>query len=239
MKKTVSILLVLCFCLGFAACGASAKASSTTPATDSPAASAAPSAPAASDAPAASAAPAAATANAAPSMQSVVDSLNEEELAQRTEEDPSIGIFELGKEENTIIYKLAMDYFQYVIIMAQNDNTESLNAYNRILDILPNMWGSLEKTLSEAYPGLKVKVYLMEDAYSSDVAAVVENGEIVYDIVNGVGTAPKDVKPIIQPEDLPPELQAELDELKNSLNGEAPAGETPAAGTPAPAANNG
>ena len=239
MKKTVSILLVLCFCLGFAACGASAKASSTTPATDSPAASAAPSAPAASDAPAASAAPAAATANAAPSMQSVVDSLNEEELAQRTEEDPSVGVFELGEDENTIIYKLAMDYFQYVIIMAQNDNTESLNAYNRILDILPNMWGSLEKTLSEAYPGLKVKVYLMEDAYSSDVAAVVENGEIVYDIVNGVGTAPKDVKPIIQPEDLPPELQAQLDELKNSLNGEAPAGETPAAGTPAPAANNG
>ena len=239
MKKTVSILLVLCFCLGFAACGASAKASSTTPATDSPAASAAPSAPAASDAPAASAAPAAATANAAPSMQSVVDSLNEEELAQRTEEDPSVGVFELGEDENTIIYKLAMDYFQYVIIMAQNDNTESLNAYNRILDILPNMWGSLEKTLSEAYPGLKVKVYLMEDAYSSDVAAVVENGEIVYDIVNGVGTAPKDVKPIIQPEDLPPELQAELDELKNSLSGEAPAGETPAAGTPAPAANNG
>ena len=244
MKKTVSILLVLCFCLGFAACGASANASSTTPATDSPAASAAPSAPAASDAPAASAAPAAATASAAPSMQSVVDSLNEEELAQRTEEDPSVGVFELGEDENTIIYKLAMDYFQYVIIMAQNDNTESLNAYNRILDILPNMWGSLEKTLSEAYPGLKVKVYLMEDAYSSDVAAVVENGEIVYDIVNGVGTAPKDVKPIIQPEDLPPELQAELDELKNSLNGEAPAGETPAAGTPAagtpaPAANNG
>lgn len=236
MKKTVSILLVLCFCLGFAACGASAKASSTTPATDSPAASAAPSAPAPSDAPSASAAP---TANVAAILQSVVDSLNEEELAQRTEEDPSVGVFELGEDENTIVYKLAMDYFQYVIMMAQSDNTESLNAYNRILDILPNMWGSLEKTLSEAYPGLKVKVYLMSDAYSSEVAAVVENGEIVYDIVNGVGTAPKDVKPIIQPEDLPPELQAQLDEIKNSLNGEAPAGETPAAGTPAPAANNG
>ena len=234
MKKTVSILLVLCFCLGFAACGASAKASSTTPATDSPAASAAPSAPAASDAPAASAAPAAATANAAPSMQSVVDSLNEEELAQRTEEDPSVGVFELGEDENTIIYKLAMDYFQYVIMMAQNGNAESLSAYNRILDILPNMWGSLEKTLSEAHPGLRVLVYLMEDAYSSDVAAVVENGEIVYDVVNGVGTAPKNVKPIIAPEELPPEVQAELDQLKDSLNGEAPAGETPA-----PAASNG
>ena len=247
MKKTVSILLVLCFCLGFAACGASAKASSTTPSTDSPAASAAPSAPAAPDAPAASAVPAASaapTANVAAILQSVVDSLNEEELAQRTEEDPSVGVFELGEDENTIVYKLAMDYFQYVIMMAQSDNTESLNAYNRILDILPNMWGSLEKTLSEAYPGLKVKVYLMSDAYSSEVAAVVENGEIVYDVVNGVGTAPKNVKPIIQPEDLPPELQAELDELKNALNGEAPAegtpaAGTPAAGTPAPAANNG
>ena len=231
MKKTVSILLVLCFCLGFAACGASAKASSNTPATDSPAASAAPSA---SVAPAASAAPASPTPSAAPSLQSLVDSLNEEELAQRTEEDPSVGVFELGEDENTIIYKLAMDYFQYVIMMAQNGNAESLSAYNRILDILPNMWGSLEKTLSEAHPGLRVLVYLMEDAYSSDVAAVVENGEIVYDVVNGVGTAPKNVKPIIAPEELPPEVQAELDQLKDSLNGEAPAGETPA-----PAASNG
>ena len=231
MKKTVSILLVLCFCLGFAACGASAKASSNTPATDSPAASAAPSA---SVAPAASAAPASPTPSAAPSLQSLVDSLNEEELAQRTEEDPSVGVFELGEDENTIIYKLAMDYFQYVIMMAQNGNAESLSAYNRILDILPNMWGSLEQTLSEAHPGLRVLVYLMEDAYSSDVAAVVENGEIVYDVVNGVGTAPKNVKPIITPEELTPELQAELDQLKDSLSGEAPAGETPA-----PAASNG
>ena len=159
-----------------------------------------------------------------------MDSLNTEELAQRTEEDPSVGVFELGKEENTIIYKLAMDYFEYVILMAQSDNAESLNAYNRILDILPNMWGSLEKTLSEAHPGLKVLVYLMTDEYSTDVAAVVENGEIVYDVVNGVGTAPKDVKPIISAEELPPELQAELDEIKQSMA----AGEEPA-----PAASNG
>ena len=228
MKKTVSILLVLCFCLGFAACGSSAKATSATPATDVPAA------PAASSEPAASAQPTPAPTPETVNLQSLVDSLNEEELAQRTEEDPSIGIFELGKEENTIIYKLAMDYFEYVILMAQNDNAESLNAYNRILDILPNMWGSLEKTLSEAYPGLRVLVYLMVDEYSSDVAAIVENGEIVFDLVNGVGTAPTDVKPIIAIEDLPPELQAELDQLKDSLNGEAPAGETPA-----PAANNG
>lgn len=228
MKKTVSILLLLCFCLSLAACGSSAKASSAAPATDVPAASAA------ASEPAATAQPTPAPTPETVSLQPLVDSLNEEELAQRTEEDPSIGIFELGKEENTIVYKLAMDYFEYVILMAESDNAESLNAYNRILDILPNMWGSLEKTLSEAYPGLRVLVYLMKDGYSSDVAAVVENGEIVYDLVNGVGTAPKDVKPIISVEDLPPEVQAELDQMKNSLTGEAPAD-----ATPAPAANNG
>lgn len=228
MKKTVSILLALCLCLGFTACGSSAKASSGTAET------AAPAAPAASAEPAATAQPTPAPTPETVNLQSLVDSLNAEETAQRTEEDPSVGVFELGKEENTIIYKLAMDYFQYVIIMAQGGNAESLSAYNRILDILPNMWGSLEKTLSEAYPGLRVLVYLMKDGYSSDVAAVVENGEIVYDLVNGVGTAPKDVKPIISVGELPPELQAELDQMKNSLTGEAPAD-----ATPAPAANNG
>lgn len=227
MKKTVSILLALCLCLGFTACGSSAKASSGTAET------AAPAAPDASAAPAATAQPTPAPTPETVNLQSLVDSLNAEETAQRTEEDPSVGVFELGKEENTIIYKLAMDYFQYVIIMAQGDNEESLSAYNRILDILPNMWGSLESTLSEAHPGLRVLVYLMSDQYSSEVAAVVENGEIVYDLVNGVGTAPKDVKPIISIEDLPPELQEELNQLREDLANETGTGTAPASAAPA------
>ena len=241
MKKTVSILLVFCFCLGFAACGSSAKASSATPATDV-AASAAPGENAASapSVPAASAQPTPAPTPETANLQSLVDSLNEEELAQRTEEDPSVGVFELGTENNTIIYKFAMHIFQYVILMAQSGDAESVNAYNRLLESLPALEDSLEKALGESQPGLKIKVYLMNDEVSSDVAAVVENGEIVYDLVNGVGTAPENVKPIVVLEDLPPELQAELDQMRNSLNGEAPAGTAaPASATPAPAANNG
>ena len=57
----------------------------------------------------------------------------------------------------------------------------------------------------------------MSDEYSDEVAAVVENGEIIYDLVNGVGTAPKGITPILEAEELPAEVQAKLDELKDSL----------------------
>ena len=164
-----------------------------------------------------------------------MDSLNEEEVSQRTEDDPSIGIFELGSEENTIVYKFAMDIFQYVIMMAEAGDTENLNAYNRLLDSLPGLENSLENALRESEPDLKVIVYLMTDEYSTTVTAIVENGEIVYDMVNGIGTAPKDITPIREPEELPPEVQEKLDELKNNL---AAGAESASAEGSAPA-NNG
>ena len=232
MKKTISILLVLCLSLGLAACGAANKAAAETPvltaaASAAPAATEAPAAPAASETPAAPAASAApeATPPASP-LQMLVDSLNEEEIAQRTEDDPSIGVFELGSEENTIVYKFAMHIFQYVIMMAQAGDAENMNAYNRLLDSLPALENSLENALRESQPDLKVVVYLMTDEYSEEVTAVVENGEIIYDLVNGIGTVPKGVTPILVPEELPPEVQEQLDELKTALSG----------GTAAPAA---
>ena len=234
MKKTVSILLVLCLSLGLVACGASNKAAAATPtatAAPAPAADAAPAssaAPATDAAPAASAAPAPEAAPAVSALQPLVDSLNEEEIAQRTDDDPSIGVFELGSEENTIVYKFAMHIFQYVIMMAQAGDAENLNAYNRLLDSLPALENSLENALRESQPDLKVIVYLMTDEFSKEVTAVVENGEIVYDLVNGIGTAPTGVEPILVAEELPPEIQEQLDGLKNALSGEAPAA-TPAA----------
>jgi len=235
MKKYVSILLVLCLSLGLAACGASNKASAATPATAAAPAPSAEAAPASSAVPAPEAtpaAPAAEVASAAPapeatpdvsSLQPLVDSLNEEEIAQRTEDDPSMGVFEVGKEENTIIYKFAMHIFQYVIMMAESGDAENLNAYNRLLDSLPALENSLENALRESQPDLKVIVYLMTDEFSKEVAAVVENGEIIFDLVNGIGTAPTDVEPIVVMEDLPPEVQEQLDGFKNAITSEAAA----------------
>ena len=57
----------------------------------------------------------------------------------------------------------------------------------------------------------------LSDEYSDEVTAVVENGEIIYDLVNGVGTAPKGITPILEPEELPADFQAKLDEYKDSL----------------------
>lgn len=211
MKRIVSLLLVLCFCVGLAACGKSSASSA------SPSAAAAPTA-----APA-SAAPAAAEPTPEPvptpvNLQPLVDDLNREEVAQRTADDPSVGVFEVADAENTINYKFAMSIFQYVIMMAQAGDTENLNAYNRLLDSLPALESSLENALRESQPDLNVVVVLMSDEYSDEVAAVVENGEIIYDLVNGVGTAPKGITPVLEAEDLPPEIQAQLDNMKTALN---------------------
>lgn len=205
MKRIVSLLLVLCFCVGLAACGKSSASSS------SPSAAAAPAAPAAARE--STPAPAPTPVN----LQPLVDDLNAEEAAQRTEDDPSVGVFEVASAENTINYKFAMHIFQYVILMAQAGDAENLNAYNRLLDSLPALEVSLENALRESQPDLNVVVYLMSDEYSDEVTAVVENGEIIYDLVNGVGTAPKGITPILEAEELPAEVQEKLDALKDSL----------------------
>ena len=214
MKKIVSLLLVLCFCVGLAACGKSSAASA------SPSASSA--SPSAASAPASSPAPTAepkAEPTPVPfSIQELVDALNAEELAQRTEEDPYIAVFEVAAEANTINYKLAMDYFQYVISTAIGGEAEFIDAYNRILTSIPPIENSLESMIHETKPDLNVVVIVMNDSFSTEVAAVIDNGEIIYDVVNGVGTAPKDITPIIVPKELSPEMQAELDEFKNALN---------------------
>jgi hypothetical protein len=156
-------------------------------------------------------------------LQPLVDSLNAEEIAQRTEDDPAIGVFEVGDEELTIYYKFAMHIFQYVIMMAETGDAENLNAYNRLLDSLPELENSLENALRESQPGLRVKVLLMTDEYSEEVCAAVVDGEIVYDLVNGIGEAPEGITPILEAEELPPEVQERIDELKNALSGVEPA----------------
>ena len=216
MKKKISMILVLCICFCLTACGAAASKNAAAPTAQPAAAETL----AAAETPAAPAVPVP-TATEAPSnqaeLQSLVDFLNEEEAAQRTEEDPSVGIFELGKEPNTIIYKIAMQYFQYVVMMAQAGDQEHMSAYNRTVELLPPVEINLENALRESLPELNVVVYMMEDEYSSSVIAIVEDGEIIFDSVNGVGTAPTDVTPIINLDNLTPEEREEIENVTNAL----------------------
>ncbi len=218
MKKMICFVLLMCFCLSMAACGASSNASAASDKSSaSPAASAVAPSAAPTDAPAA---PTPAPTPEVSDLQPIVDSLNAEEVAQRTEDDPSIGVFEVAKVENTINYKFAMHIFQYVIMMAEMGDTESTGAYNRLLDSLPALESSLENALRESVPELNVDVLLMVDEYSDEVAAVVHDGQIIYDLVNGVGTAPTGIEPILESEELTPEEQERLDAvLQDMFNG--------------------
>ena len=213
MKRIVSLLLVFCFCVGLAACGKS-NASSASPSAD-----ASPATPAESAAPSAEPASTAAPSPEPVNIQALVDALNAEELAQRTADDPYIAVFEVAKEPNTIHYKLAMDYFQYVISTAITGEAEFVDAYNRILNSIPPIENSLEGMIRETSPVLNVVVIVMYDQLSSNAAAVIDNGGIIYDVVNGIGTAPAELTPIVVPEELPEEVQQQLDEYAASLNG--------------------
>lgn len=222
MKKMICFVLLMCFCLSMAACGASNNASAASDKSSaSPAASAVAPSAAPTDAPAA---PTPAPTPEVSDLQPIVDSLNTEEVAQRTEDDPSIGVFEVAKAPNTINYKFAMNIFQYVIMMAEIGDAESLNAYNRLLDSLPALENSLENALRESVPELNVDVLLMVDEYSDEVTAVVHDGQIIYDLVNGVGTAPEGITPILEPEELSPEVQEKLNEMLSGETSEAPQG---------------
>lgn len=224
MKKMICFVLLMCFCLSMAACGASNNASAASDKSSaSPAASAVAPSAAPTDA-AASPVPTPAPTPESYDYQPIVDSLNAEEVAQRTEDDPSIGVFEVAKAPNTINYKFAMNIFQYVIMMAEMGDAESLNAYNRLLDSLPALENSLENALRESVPELNVDVLLMVDEYSNEVTAVVHNGQIIYDLVNGVGTAPEGITPILEIEELPPEVQEKLNEMLSGETSEAPQG---------------
>lgn len=222
MKKMICFVLLMCFCLSMAACGASNNASAASDKSSaSPAASAVAPSAAPTDAPAA---PTPAPTPEVSDLQPIVDSLNAEEVAQRTEDDPSIGVFEVAKAPNTINYKFAMNIFRYVIMMAEIGDAESLNAYNRLLDSLPALENSLENALRESVPELNVDVLLMVDEYSDEVTAVIHDGQIIYDLVNGVGTAPEGITPILEIEELPPEVQEKLNEMLSGETSEAPQG---------------
>ena len=135
-------------------------------------------------------------------LQELVDSLNAENAAQRTENDASIGIFELGSTGHTINYKVTIPSLQDSIKHAREGNGEHLRIYNQIIESLPeledNLYADLRTALPEDDPNLKVVIILMYDEFSDDVIAVVDGGRIIYDVVNNVGSKPFDIVPITQ-----------------------------------------
>jgi hypothetical protein len=72
--------------------------------------------------------------------------------------------------------------------------------------------------IRETSPELNIVVIVMNDSVSSDVAAVVDNGAIIYDVVNGIGTAPTDISPILTTDDLPEEVKQQLEEYTAAMN---------------------
>jgi len=135
-------------------------------------------------------------------LQNLVDSLNTENAAQRTENDASIGIFELGSTGHTINYKVTIPSLRDSIKHAREGNAEHLRIYNQIIESLPeledNLDADLRTALPEDDPNLKVVIILMYDEFSDDVIAVVDGGRIIYDVVNNVGSKPFDIVPITQ-----------------------------------------
>ena len=217
MKKFVSLLLVLCFCLGLAACGKSASPSNASAAEPAAAAPAPATDSAPTPAPTAAPAPTPVPTPAPIDLEPLVRDLNAEEKIQRSEDDPSIGVFEVGTQKNTIIYKISMYYFWNVIALSQAGDAESIDAYNRVVESLPAVEVSLENALRAVEPELNIVVYLMSNEYSGDVVAVIDNGEITYDFINDIGTAPSGVTSILDPSKMPAEMRETLDAINEAL----------------------
>lgn len=133
-------------------------------------------------------------------IKKLVESLNEQAkekpLFPEVDGYESFSAFQVGDESNTILLKTSSEVFTQAIKYAQNGDAESIKAYYRLLESFPSLESSLEKALQESQPEIDVVIVLMIDEKSSDVAAVFNDGKILYDIMNGSGTIPTGITPI-------------------------------------------
>jgi serine/threonine protein kinase len=130
-------------------------------------------------------------------ISELVRALNDIEISSRSEDDATVGISEIGTEENTIIVKLCDKSLRDSFTRIESGDTDSLTAYDQIIAFLPEYERRLERALEKSYPGIHVNVILMKDEYSDTVVAVAENRVIIYDLVNNIGTAPVGMTPIM------------------------------------------
>ena len=222
MKKFAGILLFVCMCLGLAACG-------STTASTAPAATAAP-APAAeapaAEAPAAEAPAAEATAAEAPAanaakahpLDAVVAALNEEQAASQTADSPIKVRYEVGGE-NTIYYKITFEAFDVFAMMAEAGETGAVDTYNSIVAQMVDAQKIAQEEIEKQAPGVNVILRLCTNDKFNHTIISVENGAVVYDRVNKIGSVPADDDAVVTFEDMPPELQeAILSGADNSNN---------------------
>ncbi len=230
MKRFVCAALLVCMSLALAACGSNAAAPTAAPAAKPAAAStaepaaastaepaAAPTvvsaaAPTAKPAAAPTAAPAAETAvaNAAPSaLEALVAALNEEQQAQQKAEDPIQIHYDAG-ENNTVLYKVTMDAVDVLAYMAEYGETGAIEAYNTLVSQLLPVQQMASERIQKRDESVSVVLRLCTDTQFNRTIAAIENGEVIYDRVNGIGTAPADDVPPTTLEDLPPEVQEEI-----------------------------
>ena len=191
MKKNAIILLLVCFCLILAACGRSgaAQAASPTPADSAPAVEAAPK-PTATPKPVV--------------LKPIVKDLNMIEQDQREKEYPFVGVYELDPDDDrTIVYKLALDGFDIMVLGASLEIEEFVENYNQTLIELPSLADSLEQYVHVDAPDAHIKILVMLNKTDETIIAIIQDGQIVYDAVNGVGEEPAPVTPIEEPEATP------------------------------------
>lgn len=191
MKKNAIILLLVCFCLILAACGRSGAAQADSPAP-------------ADGAPAVETTPKPTPTPKPVDLRPYVKELNMIEQEQREKEYPFVGVYELDPEDDrTIDYKLALDGFDLMVLGASLEIEEFVENYNQTLVELPALADSLEQYVHVDAPDAHIKILVMLNKTDETIIAIVQDGQIIYDAVNGIGEEPAPVAPIEEPETTP------------------------------------
>lgn len=192
MKKITTILLLVCLCLMLPACADSGAAqAASVPAAEQ-------SAPAADATPEPTPEPKKEPVN----LQPLVDELNAVEMEQRQKGIPFMGVYELT-EDNAVIYKMAIEHFEVVVLGATLGGEEYIEGYNETINELPAMCAAIEEVVHIDGPDIPVYIYLMLTKDMDQAVAVANSDQILYDALNGVGKAPEGLTPILEPETTP------------------------------------
>lgn len=195
MKKITTILLLVCLCMLLAACADSGAAQAASAPAET-------SAPAAETETATEAAPTPEAKKEPVNLQPLVDELNAVEMEQRKKEIPFMGVY-LLTDDNALVYQMAIDHFEVVVLGATLGGEEYIEGYNETVNELPAMCAAIEEVVHIDSPDTPVYIYLMLTKDMDQAVAVANSDQILYDAINGVGDAPEGLSPIVEPETTP------------------------------------
>ena len=189
MKKITTILLLVCLCMLLAACADSGAAqAASAPVVETPASTPVP------------------TVEPTPEpvdLQPIVDALNEVEMEQREKELPFIGVYEVTDDGRAIIYKMAIEHFEFVALGADLGGEEYITGYNETINELPAMVQAVEDVVHVNAPDTPAYIYLMLTKDTDQLIAIASSDQILYDAINGIGEKPDGLTPILEPETTP------------------------------------